>query len=134
VTRIPDAIRQQIRERADGRCEYCRLPDAYATFSHQVDHIVPQRHGGTDDISNLAWACFRCNNSKGTDIASFDSETSEFVFFFNPRKQLWDNHFTMIEGIIEGQTATGRVTVRLLRMNDPERADTRRDLIDAGLW
>ncbi|MAS36926.1 MAG: HNH endonuclease [Anaerolineaceae bacterium] len=134
MTRISDTVRQQVRERAKGCCEYCGLPDKYATFSHQIDHIVPHRHGGTDQVDNLAWACFQCNNNKGTDIASFDFETDEFVFLFNPRKHLWNDHFVMIDGVINGITPSGRITIRLLNMNDPERSETRRNLAEAGLW
>ena len=95
MTRISNIIRQQVRTRADERCEYCQLPDVYTTFSHQIDHIVPHRHGGTDDIDNLAWACFRCNNSKSIDIASFDFETNELTLLFNPRKSLWRENFIL---------------------------------------
>ena len=33
-----------------------------------VEHILPRNHGGTDDLSNLALACARCNNEKGRNI------------------------------------------------------------------
>ena len=134
MSRISNEVRQQVRDRAETHCEYCRLPDAYATFGHQVDHIVPHRHGGTDDVDNLAWACFPCNNNKSIDIASFDFETNELTLLFNPRKHLWDDHFVIVEDAIMGLTKAGRVTARLLKMNVIERIDTRRDLIDAGLW
>ncbi|MFN3198117.1 MAG: HNH endonuclease [Bradymonadia bacterium] len=30
-----------------------------------LEHIVPQTHGGTDDLANLSLACKKCNNLKG---------------------------------------------------------------------
>jgi 5-methylcytosine-specific restriction protein A len=30
----------------------------------QVDHIVPLRHGGTDDLTNLQTLCLRCHGRK----------------------------------------------------------------------
>ena len=31
----------------------------------EVDHILPRRHGGTDDLSNLQALCYKCNANKG---------------------------------------------------------------------
>ena len=31
-----------------------------------LEHILPQSHGGGDDLSNLAIACKRCNNQRET--------------------------------------------------------------------
>lgn len=57
--RVSKSIRRQIRERAGGRCEYCRKPDQYSPFAFHVDHIIPvERHGGSPTEKNLAWACF----------------------------------------------------------------------------
>jgi 5-methylcytosine-specific restriction endonuclease McrA len=53
-------IRQVILARDLGICAYC---GADAT---EVDHILPVKHGGTDDESNLTASCVRCNRSKGT--------------------------------------------------------------------
>ncbi|HUE70159.1 MAG TPA: hypothetical protein VMP01_04650 [Pirellulaceae bacterium] len=36
---------------------------------------------------------------------------------FNPRRQRWYEHFELVDGIVIGKTATGRVTVRVLNMN-----------------
>jgi len=40
----------------------------------------------------------------------------------------------MINATIVGKTAAGRVTVRLLQMNEPEQREIRRLLIAAGEW
>jgi len=37
-----------------------------------VDHIVPRNHGGSDDLSNLQFLCFRCNAAKR------DTDTTDF--------------------------------------------------------
>lgn len=135
LSRIPALLREQVRQRARRRCEYCGKPENTNTFSHQVDHIIPERHTGTDDFSNLAWACFQCNNSKAADIASIDEETRQLTGFFNPRTQNWDDHFTMNEDAeIIAKTIIGRVTIRLLDMNRERQVEIRRNLIDQGLW
>lgn len=131
---ISDSIRDNVRKRANERCEYCLRPDFVDTYTPQVDHIRPRKHDGADTLNNLAWACFHCNNAKGSDMGSYDEITDELTPFFNPRTQMWDDHFEIIEGVIAGTTAVGRVTVRLFQMNHPKMIDIRRDLIEAGLW
>lgn len=102
--------------------------------SHQVDHITPPKHGGTSGLNNLAWACFRRNRNKSTDIASIDEITSELTLLYNPRTQSWEEHFELRDGVILGKTAVGRVTVRILNVNHPKQVAIRRALIESGLW
>lgn len=35
-----------------------------------VDHRIPKKHGGTDDIWNLQAMCKHCNRSKGKNVTS----------------------------------------------------------------
>lgn len=122
--------RNLVRERAALLCEYCRLPedaDPYAVF--HLEHIVARQHGGGDGLDNLAWACSRCNHRKGTNLASRCPETGATVELFHPRKQLWQDHFSLRGARIVGTTPIGRVTVRLLKMNEARRVRLRRELI-----
>ena len=50
----------------------------------------------------------------------------------NPREQRWHRHFRLNGALIEGITASGRATVALLHLNDPERVTYRLGLIDLG--
>ena len=134
MTRIPQNVREQVRKRARGRCEYCLLPEQFSYQPHQIDHIRSIKHGGSDAIDNLAWACADCNNAKGTDVGAFDDVTETYVRFFNPRIHTWDEHFEVIEGVITGKTPIGRVTVQLFQLNRGEQVETRLALIEAGLW
>lgn len=34
----------------------------------EIDHIVPRKHGGSDDIDNLRLVCTWCNQSKGAKL------------------------------------------------------------------
>ncbi|MBZ0320837.1 MAG: HNH endonuclease [Anaerolineae bacterium] len=134
MTTISAAIREQVRQRASRRCEYCRKPESIDIYSPQVDHIIPQRHEGSSELDNLAWACFRCNNKKGSEISGYDKPTGELTPLFNPRTQAWDEHFEMVEAVLIGKTAIGRVTIWLLEMNHPKQIESRRSLIEAGAW
>jgi len=125
--------RRTVRERADDRCEYCRLRQEHAPlWRHQIEHIVPRKHRGTDDLTNLAWACVRCNLGKASNLSGRDADTGEIVPLFNPRKQTWDDHFAYDGAEIIGLTATGRVTVEVLNMNEPRRLALRQELLENG--
>lgn len=123
-----------MRNRAGARCEYCLLPESAAVYPFHIEHIIALKHGGSSELSNLAWSCFQCNVSKGTDIASYDLETGMLTPFYNPRKAEWHEHFEMVNGEITGRTPEGRVTARLLRMNTAEQVAIRRALIAARQW
>jgi hypothetical protein len=121
VTRVPTTLRRQVIERAGNRCEYCRLSNEIVFFPHEVDHVIAEKHGGATDIENLAFACWRCNRHKGSDLTSFDPQTRELSPLFNPRTQVWAEHFIYQGQQIIGSTPEGRTTVNLLRLNSEER-------------
>ncbi|MBI3763478.1 MAG: HNH endonuclease [Chloroflexi bacterium] len=131
---LHEPLRRQVVERASGRCEYCLLHQDDVPFSHQVDHIVPLKHGGRTISENLAVACLECNRHKGSDLTAIDPEDGEISSLFSPRLQNWDEHFAVDDARIVGRTATGRATASLLRMNERKRVAERRALIDAGRW
>jgi HNH endonuclease len=89
---MDDALRAFVRERAGGRCEYCRLHQheyEYQTF--HVEHIIAKQHGGTDDPETLCLACSECNWAKGPNLAGLLD--GNLYPLFNPRKQNWNRHF-----------------------------------------
>jgi len=127
VTYIPASLRRQVEERANFCCEYCLLFQAVSFYSHEVDHVIALKHGGLTTAENLAFACWRCNSHKGSDLGSFDPETGEFSFLFHPRRQVWAEHFASDEnGSIRGLTPEGRTTAKLLQFNSEERFAERR--------
>ena len=127
------ALRPHVRARAQGRCEYCHLPEE-ADFAHyEIDHVIAEQHGDQTALENLAYACFDCNKRKGPNIASVDPQTGARTWLFNPRTDRWDNHFRLnADGTITGLTADGRATARLLALNAPDRVQDRADLLEAG--
>ena len=128
---IGSATRRLVRRRADNRCEYCRAhQDDEPFFRYQIEHVIAIQHGGTDDDDNLALACSHCNRHKGPNLAGIDPETGAMERLFHPRRQVWNDHFEIRGSFIIGTTPTGRVTVRVLGINDPARVELRR--ADAG--
>ena len=68
MTYISDALRRQVENRANHQCEYCLLPDHLSFYPHEVDHVIALKHNGATTAENLAYACWRCNRYKGTDL------------------------------------------------------------------
>lgn len=132
---ISDKLRQIVFERARNRCEYCLMPQANRTVKHQIDHILSFQHGGRTISENLALACPQCNKHKGANVASYDLETGNLVPFFNPRTQIWTEHFQIDEtGEIEPLTAEARVTAEILQFNNLARIEERRGMIAEGIY
>jgi 5-methylcytosine-specific restriction endonuclease McrA len=131
---ISSSLRQAVFERAKGRCEYCLLPQAIAAHKHEPDHIIPKQHDGETTPDNLALACARCNRYKGYNVGSFDPETGDLVPFYNPRRQEWSAHFRLDGAMIQPLTAEGRVTVKMLHLNDTDRVEERERLIEVRLY
>ena len=125
-------LREFVRQRARGRCEYCQLHEDDSGLRHQPDHVIAIKHRGPTVESNLAYSCAMCNSFKGTDLSSVDSATGSLVRLFNPRLDDWPTHFEIIGGRIVGLTPEGRVTVELLQMNRPDMVQLRRFLAAAG--
>lgn len=126
---IDAATRTLVRERAGNACEYCQLPQEatpYATF--HVEHVIARQHRGDDHPSNLALSCHHCNAHKGPNLSGIDPETDVIVALFHPRRDTWSDHFRRGGARIEGRTPTGRVTVEVLAMNEPEWVELRTDL------
>ena len=58
-------IREIIHTKYDGHCAYCGKKITIKQM--QIDHIVPLRSGGTNEIENLNPSCSRCNHYKRAD-------------------------------------------------------------------
>ena len=129
------AQRESVRQRAGGRCEYCRLPDAALdSADFHVEHIVARKHGGSDNEDNLAWACIFCNLYKGPNLASLDPDTGELTRLFHPRQDRWEDHFRIDDASIIGITAVGRTTCWLLELNAEILRTLRMNLMREQQW
>ena len=130
---LPREVREFVRQRAEGVCEYCHLPEIASVLPHQVDHIIGRQHRGADDEDNLCLSCIRCNLKKGPNIASLDPETRLVVALYHPRLQEWEQHFSIgTDATVRGLSAEGRTTVDLLDMNDADRARLRAMVLRRG--
>jgi 5-methylcytosine-specific restriction endonuclease McrA len=43
-------------------------PGSWVAFTLELDHVLPESLGGTEDPDNIVLACPRCNHTKGNRI------------------------------------------------------------------
>jgi len=129
-------IRDKVRQNAGNRCGYCLSQQRYVLGPLEIEHIIPQAAGGSDDEENLWLACRLYNNYKHVQTKGVDPLSQATVKLFNPRKQIWSDHFQWEDGgvRIQGKTACGRATVIALQLNNIIAVTVRRAWISAGWY
>lgn len=132
--RIDPEMRRFVAERAERCCEYCRVPEVDFLIEFHVDHIRSIKHGGTTVPENLAYACSDCNAHKGTDLSTFLDNDAVFTRFFNPRTDLWSEHFETSEGVVYAQTPIGAATIKIFQINEIDRVIIRQELARDGRY
>jgi HNH endonuclease len=125
-------LARAVWQRAQERCEYCRLPKFALTLPFQIDYIIAEKHGGQSVKNNLALACPHCNRYKGPNIAGVDPESGEAVRLFHPRQDIWPEHFRFEGARIVGRTPIGRATIQVLSMNADDLLLIRAELLQEG--
>jgi hypothetical protein len=131
---MPKSRRQQVWERAGGRCEYCHVAQEYDPRPFHLDHIRPRKHGGATVIENLALYCAACSLYKGANASGFDPPTDTLQRLFDPRVDYWSDHFEWTDAILHGKTEIGRATIEVLRINDRLRIEHQTLLIKLNVF
>ena len=123
-----------VSARARHVCEYCHAPEAIFNLPFEVEHITLQGSGGESSPDNLALSCRSCNLYKSDAMTAFDEQTQSIVRLFHPRRDEWDEHFTVNAETaeIEGLTDIGRVTVLRLRINSTTQVAARIQWLKLG--
>ena len=124
----PKALRERVATQARQCCGYCLTSEAIVGTPMEIDHIIPQSLGGQTEEDNLWLACSLCNDHKSDRIAALDPLRGEIVRLFDPRHQMWSEHFAWAESgeRIIGLTPVGRATVVALDLNRPSLVRARR--------
>jgi hypothetical protein len=100
-------LRRAVYERARGRCEYCHLVENTVKETFVADHIFASQHLGPTSLHYLALACARCNRHKGPNVAGVDQSSGHIVPLYNPRTDIWRDHFEWKEGILGRKDGRG---------------------------
>jgi HNH endonuclease len=120
-----------IANRAQFKCEYCLLPEKVSFYNFQIDHIISLKHGGNNDLENLAYCCPDCNYYKGTDLGSVIND-GKLIRFYNPRTDIWSDFFEIVNDVILSKNDIGKVTEKIFKFNDIDRLIFRKELIQLG--
>ncbi len=131
---ISEALRDKVAKTAGYRCGYCLTAQEYTAMPMHVEHIIPLVAGGSSEEDNLWLACPLCNGYKGTQTHHPDPETGHFIALFNPRRQIWPEHFEWSDDGMEviGKTPCGRATVVAVKLNNEFLTRARRRWVMAG--
>ena len=99
-------------------CAYCGVHEADSGGELTVDHYCPRAAGGTDDLSNLVYACHRCNQYKADYWPTAEEAAAGFIVL-HPQLHDFSAHYRRNEmtGRLEPLTATGEFNLRLLHLN-----------------
>jgi hypothetical protein len=114
---IPTALGEQVRRRAQFACEYCGVTETDSGGPLTADHFRPRTCGGTDDLDNLLYCCYRCNLYKADYWPAQPAELA----LWNPRKEPVEVHLRpLADGTLYPITPTGKFTLQRLRLNRPQ--------------
>jgi len=69
----------------------------------------------------LAWSCYACNNAKGADVGTILLPGKAFTRLFNPREDVWAEHFEIASGLIYPKSLIGEATIKVLNLNEIDR-------------
>ncbi|MBX7170601.1 MAG: HNH endonuclease [Pyrinomonadaceae bacterium] len=134
MAKIKKELDQKIRQKAKNRCGYCLNPQELMPFKLEVEHIYPKALGGETVEENLWLACRECNGHKSKKVKATDSLSGKTFKLFNPRTQIWKEHFEFSQDKTEiiGKTPCGRATVDALQMNNIYQTTARLAWVETG--
>lgn len=136
MSELPKRLDKEIRLDAKNRCGFCLGEQKYILAWLEIEYIYPRAKGGKTVKENLWLACPFCNTFKGSQTHGTDPKTKRKVPLFNPRKQIWKNHFEFDPdgATIIGKTVCGRATVIALKINNELALETRKYWVSVGWY
>ncbi len=131
---VPVWLRERVAAQARHRCGYCLTAEAVTGAPLVIEHLIPEALGGPTEEANLWLACSQCNLHKGDRIIARDPLTEAWVALFNPRHQVWAEHFrwTPAGDEVIGLTSVGRATAQALQLNRTLLVRARQGWVKAG--
>jgi hypothetical protein len=106
--------REAIRRAYHFQCGYCSVHENDVGSVLEIDHFQPLAHGGTDEESNLVYACSACNKAKG----DFWPPSNSAARLLHPKCDALDEHIQLApDDHLQPLTPTGALHIRRLRLN-----------------
>lgn len=136
MSKIQKNLDAEIRREAGNRCGYCLGEQRYIFAWLEIEHLHPRSKGGKTVKENLWLACTYCNTFKSSQTHGIDPKTKRKIPLFNPRNQVWKNHFELDtdQATIIGKTVCGRATVNALKINNELALETRKHWVGVGWY
>lgn len=136
MSKISKDLDLEIREASKNRCGYCLSPQSLTSHKLEIEHIYLISKGGNSKKENLCLACRHCNLHKSAKIFGFDVVSAKKVKLFNPKRQIWTEHFgwDREKTSIIGKTPCGRATIYALKLNDDLQTNARKVWKLTGLF
>src|SRR5438874_933550 len=106
-THIPKELRDRVGQSARYRCGYCLSAESIVGAPMEIDHLIPESLGGLTEEENLWLACSLCNDHKSDRVSAVDPQSGDKVALFNPRRQIWQEHFRWTD---DGERIVGITT------------------------
>lgn len=102
-------------------CGYCGVTETDAGSAMTIDHFMPRVAGGNDELDNLVYACWKCNQFKH-DFWPSSADLKRQHRLLHPLLDDSAPHFHSNEqtGLLEALTETGRFHIAVLRLNRPQ--------------
>ena len=134
--KVPVALAARLRHAGQYRCGYCLHSESLMGIRLEFEHLMPLAAGGLTEEANLWLSCRNCNGFKQAQTQAADPETAILTPLFNPRRQVWGEHFRWSHDGTEiiGRTPPGRATVVALKLNNPLAVSTRGLWVSVGWW
>lgn len=73
MERFSSKVKASVWQKTGGRCWYCGIQTnpfssgfkkIFVNKDFCIDHVIPRKHKGGDELENLVPACWTCNNRK----------------------------------------------------------------------
>ncbi len=100
-------------------CAYCTITESEASsIRFTIDHYEPQNAKPElkNEYDNLMWSCDSCNTRKG-DRCPPQSAREDGIRFFRPDKDVFTEHFELLETKISHLTKAAWYTIEALDLN-----------------
>lgn len=100
----PKEIRQEIYDKAEGRCQLCGRKILFEEMT--LDHITPLFFNGKDSVENLQCTCKVCNEFKSHILPDEFAERITNIFCFQMKKRYgkslkWKLVHKLLKGMME---------------------------------
>ena len=116
---ISDETRRTVREQYHFACAYCGVSEIDVGSELELDHFQPLRHGGSDKLDNLVYACSACNRNKASYWPTPDAPPH--MHLLHPMTDDLGLHITLLDdGHLAGLTPRGWFHIEWLHLNRPQ--------------